>query len=59
MEPRSIQEGIEKAMEKWIASRWPKSRNKTQQGVAKPGVQSPAEGGGGGVNPSPREEGMG
>ena len=43
MEPRSIQEGIEKAMEKWIGSRWPKSRNKTQQGVAIRGVQSPGE----------------
>ncbi len=43
MEPRSIQEGIEKAMEKWIASRWPKSRNKPLRGVAEPGVQSPGE----------------
>ena len=44
MEPRSIQEGIEKAMEKWIASRWPKSRNKPLRSVAEPGVQSPGEG---------------
>ena len=29
MEPRSIQEAIEKGKEKWIASRWPKSRKKT------------------------------
>ena len=28
MEPIWTQEGIEKAMEKWIASRWPKSGNK-------------------------------
>ena len=59
MEPRSIQEGIEKAMEKWIASRWPKSRNKPLRGVAIRGVQGPGEGVGGGVNPSPREEGKG
>ena len=43
MEPRSIQEGIEKAMEKWIASRWPKSRNKPLRGVAIRGVQGPGE----------------
>ena len=49
MEPRSIQEGIEKAMEKWIASRWPKSRNKPLRGVAIRGVQGPGEGVGGGV----------
>ena len=28
MEPRSIQEGIEKAMEKWKAPRWPEDRTK-------------------------------
>ena len=29
MEPRSIQEGIKKAMEKWKAPRWPEDANKT------------------------------
>ena len=59
MEPRSTQEGIEKTMKKWIAPRWPQNRNKTQQRLAGEGVQSPGEGVGGGVNPSPREEGKG
>ena len=43
MEPRSIQEGIEKGKEKWIASRWPKSRNKTSQPILAPGVRGPGE----------------
>ena len=29
MEPRSTQEGIEKAMEKWKALRWPQDANRT------------------------------
>ena len=59
MEPRSIQEGIEKAKEKWKAPRWPEDQNKTFERVAIRGVQGPGEGVGGGVNPSPREEGKG
>ena len=59
MEPRSIQEGIEKAMEKWKAPRSPQDADKTFPRLAKPGVQSPGEGVGRGVNPSPREEGTG
>ena len=59
MEPRSIPRGIEKAMEKWKAPRWLKSRNKAQQRPAPTSVQSPGEGVGGGVNPSPKGEGEG
>ena len=33
MEPRSIQEGIEKAMEKWKAPRWSEDRKKTLRGA--------------------------
>ena len=59
IDQKSIQEGIEKTMEKWKAPRWPKRRNKLLRRVAEPGVQSPGEGVGGGVNPSPGEEGKG
>ena len=50
MEPRSIQEGIEKAMKKWKAPRWPQDANRSLRSVATPGVQSPGEGVGGGVS---------
>ena len=43
IDQKSIQEGIEKTIEKWKAPRWPQSRNKAQQRPAEPGVQSPGE----------------
>ena len=44
IDQKSIQEGIEKTMEKWKAPRWPQDADRRFQRVAKPGVQSPGEG---------------
>ena len=57
IEPKSIQKGIEKTMQKRRAARWPKKRYKTLRGLAAPGVQalgrSPPKGL---ANPSPPAE---
>ena len=58
MEPKSYQKGIEKTMEKRKATR-PTNQNKTLRPRCLERVQTPGEGVGGGVNPSPREEGKG
>ena len=56
-EPRSTQKGIEKRCKKEEQRDCQKSRNKNLQRRANPRVLGPGEGVGGGVNPSPREEG--
>mgnify|MGYP007046307926 CR=1 FL=1 len=58
-EPRSTQKGIEKRCKKEEQRDCQKSRNKNLQPRAPPRILSPGEGVGGGVNPSPREEGKG
>ena len=58
-EPRSTQKGIEKRCKKEEQRDCQKSRNKNLQPRATPRVLGPGEGVGGGVNPSPREEGKG
>ena len=58
-EPRSTQKGIEKRCKKEEQRDCQKSRNKNFQHRAPPRVLGPGEGVGGGVNPSPREEGKG
>ena len=58
-EPRSTQKGIEKRCKKEEQRDCQKSRNKNLQPRAPPRVLGPGEGVGGGVNPSPREEGKG
>ena len=57
MEPKSTQKGIEKRCKKEEQRDWQKSRNKNSQLPAPPRILSPGERVGGGVNPSPREEG--
>ena len=59
MEPRSTQKGLEKGCKKQQKPDWQKSRNKNPSRLAPPRVLGPGEGVGGGVNPSPREEGKG
>ena len=59
LEPRSTQKGIEKRCKKEEQRDCQKSRNKNLQRRATPRVLGPGEGVGGGVNPSPREEGKG
>ena len=58
-EPRSTQKGIEKRCKKEEQLDCQKSRNKNPQPRHAPRVLGPGEGVGGGVNPSPREEGKG
>ncbi len=58
-EPRSTQKGIEKRCKKEEQRDCQKSRNKNPRRLATPRVLGPGEGVGGGVNPSPREEGRG
>ena len=58
-EPRSTQKGIEKRCKKEEQRDCQKSRNKNLQPRAGERVLGPGEGVGGGVNPSPREEGKG
>ena len=59
MEPRSIQNGVEKTIEKRRAPGCTKSRNMTPQGPAAPRIQGPGEGVGGEVNHSPKGKGKG
>ena len=58
-EPRSTQKGIEKRCKKEEQRDCQQSRNKNLQPRATGRILSPGEGVGGGVNPSPREEGKG
>ena len=58
-EPRSTQKDIEKRCEKKEQRDCQKSRNKNLQPRATARVLGPGEGVGGGLNPSPREEGKG
>ena len=58
-EPTSTQKGIEKRCKKEEQQDCQISRNKNLQPRATPRVLGPGEGVGGGVNPSPREEGKG
>ena len=58
MEPRSIPRGIEKAMEKWKAPRWPQDADRRFQRPAEPGVQILGEGVGGGASYLPAARGI-